>query len=113
MERKCLPALLFAGIIAPEDRIVWMQSMVRALAYEGFGGGGGCVCVCGGQSDYIELDEYGSHHTHAQAELFFSHPGPTGGEEWCRRSHFLKVCVLYDERLCVEGHGLVSRGEED
>lgn len=31
LERKCLPALLFAGIISPEDRALWLHCMVRVM----------------------------------------------------------------------------------
>ena len=30
LERKCLPALLFAGVISPDDRALWLHCMVRA-----------------------------------------------------------------------------------
>lgn len=40
LDRKCLPALLFAGIIAPEDRALWLYCMVRACgrSVDGWGG---------------------------------------------------------------------------
>jgi hypothetical protein len=31
LERKCLPALLFAGVVSPDDRALWLHCMVRGV----------------------------------------------------------------------------------